>query len=759
MTNLLIVESPAKCKSLGKYLGKDFTVLASYGHIRDLLPKSGAVDVENNFKLSYELIEKNKKHLDAIKSAAKKSDTIYLATDPDREGEIISWHIKQVLDEAGITKKKKIQRVVFNEITKNAVLNAVQSPREISLHLVNAQQARRVLDYLVGFNLSPLLWKKIQYGLSAGRVQSPSLRMVVDRENKINVFISKPYWKVFALSGEMTFSLYSVKGKKLGQFTFKNVDEVKNIITDIKKLKDNLTVTDIEKKERKRQSKPPFITSTLQQEASRKLGFNTKRTMQIAQKLYEGFSINKEVTGLITYMRTDSVSLSKEGIASIRKYIGKNYGDEYLNPSVRVFANKSKNAQEAHEAIRPVDVALTPEKVKKYLDPSQYKLYTLIWNRTVASQMIHASIALITIKAETGTHYLFKASSSTVTHKGFLLLYDDGEEEDKEQISLSKVEKGEKLPINVIDFSEHKTEPPPRYSEATLVKAMEEHGIGRPSTYASTISTLVNRKYVEIINRQLIPTDAGEVLNEFLVSHFEKYVDYDFTAELENTLDEISRGEKEWIPVLKEFWVSFHELIQHKEKTVSREEAIKERVLGIDKKSGKKVSVRYGRYGYHVQIGTRDDEEKPIFGPLLPNMKAADVTLPLALKLCTLPLVLGLDEDDEKIVAGVGPFGPFLRYQKKKFVSIQDKNPLEITLEEAKEIIAQKIEVDRNKLVAEFPEENIQILNGRFGVYIKSGKRNVKIPKTVGNPETLTLKECQAIIEKTPVSKFRRRAS
>ena len=758
--NLLIVESPAKCKSLGRYLGKSFNVLATYGHIRDLESKSGAVDVENGFKPKYSLIEKNIKHLNKIKDCVKKSKTIYLATDPDREGEIISWHMKKVIDEAGLSKNKEIFRVVFHEITKQAVLNALENPCDISMNLVNAQQARRILDYLVGFNLSPLLWKKIRYGFSAGRVQSPTLRMVADREHEIEKFVSKTYWKVFATSDKLKFALYAIADNKLTQFSIKDAKEVKKLTSDIEKTsKKKLIIKEIEKKIRKRQNRPPIITSTLQQDAYRRLGFRTRSTMMIAQKLYEGFSINGVQTGLITYMRTDSVNISKFGVDQIRDYIKKNYDASYLSPTVKKYTNKSKNAQESHEAIRPVDVNLTPDKVKKYLTNDQYKLYKLIWNRSIATQMTHATIEQTTIKALAGSQYHFRISCSNITHPGFLVLdKDDKDSDDKDAlVTLPPLKIGEKLNIEKIDYTEHHTEPPPRYTEASLVKDMEKHDIGRPSTYATTLLTLLGRKYVAIEDRQLFPTEAGLVVNEFLVNHFTKYVDYDFTARLEDILDEISRGEKEYIPVLNDFWKDFNTLLIEKEKTVSREEAIKERILGKDPISGKPVSIRYGRYGYHVQIGTRDDKEKPLFGPLLPGMKAKDVDLELALQLATLPKILGTDADGEKIATGVGPFGSFIRYQKNKFVSLRDRNPLTLTLVEAKKLIQDKTTEEKNRVINEFPKENIKLLKGRFGDYINDGKRNVKIPKTVADPKTLTLKECLEIIKNTPVSNFRRR--
>ncbi|MDI9347526.1 MAG: type I DNA topoisomerase [Methylacidiphilales bacterium] len=768
--NLLIVESPAKCKTLLKYLGDSYTVLASYGHVRDLLPKSGAVNTEHNFEPTYELIEKNIKHLDAIREAVQDATTLYLATDPDREGEIISWHINEILTKEGLLQNKEVHRVVFNEITKPAVLEAIQHPRAISPHLVNAQQARRILDYLVGFNLSPLLWKKIRYGLSAGRVQSPALRMIVERESEIESFKSTPYWKIFSdfisdSKQKCTAQLIKIDDKKIDQFHFANSEDVDACVQKINETSNGIAVvSEVEKKIRKRQSAPPFTTSTLQQEAVRKLGFGTKRTMQIAQKLYEGMSIGGTTTGLITYMRTDSTRLSDEGIKSIRAVIGSIYGKEYLPEHPRQFVNKSKNSQEAHEAIRPVSAEITPDSIKTYLEPEQFRLYQLIWRRAVASQMIHATIQTSAVNFEVANRFIFRATGSQILHPGFMSVYQISNEEvsnssesaSDESTIIPEFNQGENVGCESPRSTEHSTEPPPRYSEASLVKALEEYGIGRPSTYASIISTLVSRQYVSLEEKQFKPTDTGVVLNDFLCNHFHKYVDYGFTAKLEDTLDEISRGETEWLPILNEFWNEFSNQVKEKDISVTREEAIKERNLGVDPVSGRKVTVRYGRYGPHVQIGTREDVEKPIFGPLLPGMKSNDVTLELALDLCTLPKELGKDESGEAVTVGVGSFGPYVRFDKTKYISIKDKNPLTIKLEDVLVLINERREFDKNKIIKEFADSEIKILNGMYGAYIATPDRNVRIPKTILDPKTLTLAECVQIVEKTPISRFAR---
>ena len=481
--------------------------------------------------------------------------------------------------------------------------------------------------------------------------------------------------------------------------------------------------------------------------------------MQLAQKLYEGMKIGGTTTGLITYMRTDSIRISPDSINAIRLLIESRYGKEYLPEKPRVFATKSKNAQEAHEAIRPVSVELTPEAVKQYLDPSLFKLYQLIWRRTVASQMIHATMTLASISFLADEQYLFKVSGSQITHQGFLILYGLPDEEDSSNAHagiLPHFSEGEIAPLVAVDYTEHTTEPPPRFSEASLVKMLEEYGIGRPSTYASIIATIVGKKYVTLEDRQFHPTDTGIVLNDFLYNHFGKYVDYTFTASLEDILDAIARGETEWLPALDQFWKEFEAQVTEKDKSVTREEAVKERVLGMCPETNRKVSVRYGKYGLHVQIGTRDDEEKPKFGPILPGMKAKEITLKQALELCTLPRTLGKDAADEEVVAGVGFFGPYIRYRKNKFISLKEISPLKVELSTALTMIEEKDRFEKEKLIREFPDSEIKIQNGIYGPYISTPERNVKIPKTIADPKTLTLAECQAIIDTTPVSRFSR---
>jgi len=609
--NLVIVESPAKAKTIKKYLGKGFEVLASYGHVRDLLPKEGAVDTEHEFAMKFRAIEKNQKHIDAIAKAMKKADALYLATDPDREGEAISWHIVELLKEKKLLKNKEVHRVAFHEITKRAINEAMEHPRALSEELINAQQARRALDYLVGFNLSPLLWKKIRRGLSAGRVQSPALRLIVEREEEIEKFKKREYWTIEAdlAKGKEEFlsRLQHLKGKKLSQFSITDEKSAAAAVTSLNKDADGkLTVSKIDKKQRKRKPAAPFTTSTLQQEASRKLGFTAQRTMRIAQQLYEGIDAGSGAAGLITYMRTDSVNLAAEALDEIRDVITQRFGKDKLPAKPWVYKTKSKNAQEAHEAVRPTLANNDPDSLKKHLSTDQFKLYSLIWKRTMASQMNHALIDTVAVDLTAGKDSIFRANGSTIVDPGFMLVYmesvDDnaGEDKDKDDRLLPPLEQGETIKLKAIRPIQHFTEPPPRYSEASLVKALEEYGIGRPSTYASIISTLQNREYVEMDKRRFIPTDVGRVVKKFLTEHFTQYVDYNFTANLEDDLDAIARGEKEWIPLLKDFWKPFKHLVDDKDKTVSRRDVTHEAMDEKCPKCNAPLSIRLGKRGRFI---------------------------------------------------------------------------------------------------------------------------------------------------------------
>ncbi len=607
--NLIIVESPAKAKTIKKYLGTDFEVLASYGHVRDLLPKEGAVDPAEHFAMRYELIEKNAKHVAAIVSAMKKSAALYLATDPDREGEAISWHVHEILKEKKALKNKPTHRVVFHEITKTAVKAAIEYPRDISMELVNAQQARRALDYLVGFNLSPLLWRKIRRGLSAGRVQSPALRMIVEREEAIEKFIPQEYWDITAAlkahAQPFTAKLSTYQNEKVEQFSITTAEQANTIKTALEKAaKKKLTVLKVEKKQRKRNPAAPFITSTLQQEAARKLGFTAQRTMRTAQQLYEGIDIGHGAVGLISYMRTDSVNLALEAIDEIRRLIAEKYGKHNVPDEPRSYKTRAKNAQEAHEAIRPTSVLHLPETIKPFLSAEQYKLYDLIWKRTVACQMIHATIDTVAVELQCGDQATFRANGSVVVDPGFMRVYqedlDDGKTENDESSMLPALKEGEIIDLEALHCNQHFTEPPPRYSEATLIKALEEYGIGRPSTYASIISTLQNREYVVLENKRFKPTDIGRIVNRFLTQHFTQYVDYGFTAQLEDELDAISRGEKEWIPLLDQFWQPFKHQVDDVLETVQRKDVTQEALDEQCPQCGKPLSIRLGRYNRFV---------------------------------------------------------------------------------------------------------------------------------------------------------------
>jgi len=765
--HLLIVESPAKAKTINKYLGKDFTVLASYGHVRDLVPKEGAVDPNNNFAMRYDLIEKNEKHVDAIVKAAKGADDIFLATDPDREGEAISWHIAEILKERGLVKDKPMQRVVFTEITPRAIKEAMGHPREIAGDLVDAQQARRALDYLVGFNLSPVLWRKVQRGLSAGRVQSPALRMIVEREEEIEAFIAREYWSIDAAcahpSQPFTARLTKLDGKKFEQFTVTDGDTAEAARLRIQQAAQGaLHVTDVASKGRKSRPAPPFTTSTLQQEASRKLGFTTRKTMQVAQKLYEGVAIGEEegTVGLISYMRTDSVNLSQDALAEIRDVIARDYGIASLPDQPNTYQTKSKNAQEAHEAVRPTSALRTPAQVARFLTDDERKLYELIWKRAVACQMIPATLNTVSVDLSAGSEHVFRASGTTVVVPGFLAVYEEGKdtksaEDDDEGRKLPAMKPGDRVPLERIQAEQHFTQPPPRFTEAALVKALEEYGIGRPSTYASIIQTLLFRKYVEMEGRSFRPSDVGRAVSKFLSSHFTQYVDYDFTAKLEDELDAVSRGEEDWIPLMARFWDPFSKLVEEKNESVDRAEASGARELGTDPKTGKPVSVRLGRFGPYAAIGStaEDAEDKPKFASLRPGQSMHTISLEDALELFLMPRALGQDKDED-VSVGIGRFGPFAKRGSTYASLKKEDDPYTIDLARAVFLIEEKEEIARNRIIKEFEGSDIQVLNGRFGPYISDGRMNGKIPKD-REPASLTLAEVQQLMEETgkPVRK------
>ncbi len=771
--NLVIVESPAKAKTIEGYLGKDYKVASSMGHIRDLRKGNGAIDIENDFEPTYEVSEEKKDVISNLKKLSKDAELVYLASDEDREGEAISWHLKEVLD----LKDAKTRRIVFTEITKKAILNAIENPRGIDIDLVNAQQARRVLDRLVGFELSPILWKKIKTGLSAGRVQSVAVRLVVEREREIDRFEAKSSFKVSAI-----FDLG--KGKSLVADLAEKFDSEKEAVEFLESCKGaTFTIGDLQKKPAKKSPAPPFTTSTLQQEAGRKLGFSVLQTMVVAQKLYEA--------GKISYMRTDSVNLSDEAVAGATKQIESVYGKEFIQ--TRRYKTKSSGAQEAHEAIRPTDFSVTEAGA----DRNGQRLYELIWKRAIASQMADAELERTTaiIKVSTNPRTL-TASGEVIKFEGFLKVYMESKDEDEQESEageegskvLPPLNVGQELQLNEMSATETFSRHPARYTEPTLVKKLEELGIGRPSTYAPTISTIQKRGYVvkearegkerrykiyvladnnvkgtvasEITGAEknkLFPTNIAMVVNDFLVEHFPDITDYSFTATIEQEFDEIANGKIGWQKMIKQFYTPFHKTVSKTELVERSSVQNKSRELGVDPKSGKNVYVKLGRFGAYVQIGENPEEgskEKPKFAGLRPGQFIENITLEDALELMKMPRDLGLFEE-KPVVANIGRFGPYVLHDKK-FVSIpKEEDPYTITPERAVELIEAKRIADANKLIKAFPENpDITILNGRFGPYIKAGKKNVKIPKG-RTPVDLTLEECVTLAANAPERKGR----
>jgi len=804
-SNLLIVESPAKAVTLKKYLGKDFEVLATYGHVRDLLPKSGAIDTEHDFAMQYEVIARNSKHVDAIAKAAAQAEHIYLAPDPDREGEAIAWHVAELLKSKRNIKNKPMQRVVFYEITQSAVREAVANPREISIPLVNAQQARRALDYLVGFNLSPLLWRKIRPGLSAGRVQSPALRLIVERELEIEAFRSQEYWTVHLdsqKSGQpFTAKLFQYQGKKLDQLSIASEAEYQKIFDKVSAAKLPPRVVRVEKKAKQRHAAAPFTTSTLQQEAARKLGMSTDRTMRIAQQLYEGVDIGGQTVGLISYMRTDSVTLAQEALREIRDYVTAQFAPDYLPKAALIYKSKAKNAQEAHEAIRPTSIARTPDTMREFLAPDQARLYEMIWKRTLACQMAPARFDTVSLDIRLGgDDTLFRASGQTLVFPGFIAVYqesvDDSEEEESKK--LPPLEEGDTVALERLYGEQHFTQPPPRFSEASLVKTLEEHGIGRPSTYASIISTLQAREYAMLDKKRFKPTDVGRVVIRFLTEHFTRYVDYGFTAQMEDELDEISDGKRDWIPVLNDFWHPFAALIEDK-KNIERKDVTQELIdedcpkcgkplsmrlgkrgnfigctaypecdytrnlantvdagearkeLGDDPVSGLPVLLLRGPFGYYVQLGEVEvgAKVKPKRISWPKELPPEDADLAAATKLLQLPKDLGLHpESAKKVIVNIGRFGPYIGHDGK-FKSIpRTDSVFTIQLERAVELLAEAR--TSNTVLRELgahPDDQkpVEVCNGRYGPYVRHGKVNATLPKDI-SPEEVTLPEALTLL-------------
>ncbi len=769
--NLVIVESPAKAKTISRFLGKNYKVLASMGHVRDLPKSKMGIDIDGDFEPTYMVSVDKKKVIKELKDNLKKSENLWLATDEDREGEAIGWHLLKALKVD--PKKIPVKRIVFHEITEGAIKASLDHPREIDQDKVDAQQARRVLDRLVGYELSPLLWKKVRYGLSAGRVQSVAVRLIVDKEREIQAFVPEEYWKIIGdfqkdgskkTEGIFQAELQKYKGKKLKVTNGKDAEKV---LSDIDGA--DYKVVKVDKKDVKRNPSPPFITSTLQQEASRKLGFSVKKTMRVAQQLYEGIDVGSGETGLITYMRTDSLNLSKLAVDTAKKVILDEFGKEYCVPKPRVY-KKVKGAQEAHEAIRPVDLELKPENAKKYLSADQYKLYDLIWKRTLACQMAHAVLSKTAVdiepmKAGKSTQYMFRATGQTVKFAGFMKVYMEGSDDENAAANdgekfLPELNEDEDVNLMKMNSTQHFTKPPARYTEASLVKMMESEGIGRPSTYAPTISTIMNRGYVEKEGRSLRPTDLAMLVTDILVEHFPKVVDYKFTAGMEEKLDKVEQGELEWVPMIKEFYGPFHKKIEQKDKSLEKEKVLKSRNIGKDPKSGLDVVVRHGRFGAYVQLGEYSKEEidqmeeKPRRASLPDGTYFETITLEEALKSLELPRDLGKNKDGERVVVLVGRYGPYLKVGSVNVSLPKDYDPYTVTLEESEKI--SKEEIKRKKEMAKpileldnDPESGGQILvkNGRFGPYITDGKTNVSVPKSM-DPKEITFGKAVEMLEK-----------
>jgi DNA topoisomerase-1 len=830
--NLVVVESPAKAKTINKYLGKDYTVLASYGHVRDLPAKDGSVRPDEDFAMSWDVDSKSSKRLSDIASALKQSDKLILATDPDREGEAISWHVLEVLQKKKALQGKPVERVVFNAITRQAVTDAMKHPRQIDSALVEAYLARRALDYLVGFTLSPVLWRKLPGARSAGRVQSVALRLISDREMEIEAFKSQEYWTIEAdmRTGDgaaFTSRLNAIAGKRLAKLAIPDEASAKAIETAVKN--GRFVIENLDSKPVKRHPQPPFTTSTLQQEASRKLGFSSQQTMQTAQRLYEGIDIGGETVGLITYMRTDGVQMAGEAIAAARNTIQTIFGEPYVPGAPRVYRSKAKNAQEAHEAIRPTDLSRKAADITKYLQKDQAALYELIWKRTIASQMESAEMerttADITTTGEDGKLYSFRATGSVVKFDGFLKLYQEGRDDaaDEESNRLPAMTKGEAVGLTQVKPIQHFTEPPPRYSEASLIKKMEELGIGRPSTYTAILTVLRDRGYVRMEQRKLIPEDKGRLVTAFLESFFSRYVEYDFTANLEEQLDQISAGGAAWKTVLRNFWDEFTKAVNETQdlrvaevletlnvllgphvfpersdgqparkcpscedgelslktgkfgafigcgnypdcrytrqlgngekanETAVPAEGI---LLGTDPKTGLEVTRHEGRFGPYVQLGKPEDGEKPKRASIPKGYDPSDANLDLALRLLALPRTVGQHpETGKEITAGIGRYGPFVLHDGTYANLPNAEEVFTVGINRAVDLLAERKNKSRRaastalRELGEHPDGggSINIMDGRYGPYVKFGKINATLPRNV-KPEDVTLEQALELI-------------
>ncbi len=751
MPPLLIVESPTKAKTINKFLGSSYTVISSYGHIRDLPKNKMGVDTKHNFAPTYIIPDDKKDKVKALQTAAKKASEVYLATDEDREGEAIAWHIAEVLD----LDEKTAKRITFHEITKSAIENALKNARTLDMHLVDAQQARRILDRLVGFELSPLLWKKVRRGLSAGRVQSVAVRIVVERERERLAFNQEEYWSiegVFEKSGtEFPAKLQAIGDKKIDKLDIKNTKEAQAIVEAVKDAK--FSVISVEEKEASKKPPTPLTTSTLQQEAHNRLGMSAKQTMTLAQKLYE--------TGFITYMRTDSLNMSTQFLDAAQTYIKTTFGTEYAKGSVAYHTSK-KGAQEAHEAIRPTNPDASPDDARASLDPGMAKLYDLIWRRTMASQMPSAKMQRTAIDL-LGNDHTFRATGSTVVFDGYMKVWQASEDK-----LLPAMTKGDDLgPAKEIKPEQHFTEPPARYSDATLVKALEEHGVGRPSTYAPTLSTIEAREYVlRDDNKKLYPSDIAMIVTDLLVEHFPQIVDLEFTAKMEKQFDAIADGEESWTQAIDDFYEPFHKLIEEKTEDLSRSDIMKERSLGVDPVTGLEVIARNGRFGPFVQLGPITDEIKPKRASLEKHQALETITLTDAMKLFILPRELGAHPNGYAIIANTGRFGPYLKCGDMNISLPEGTDPKTITLEQAIEFCTSGVEkkIKMNTPIAELgedPETKAKILvkDGRFGPYVTDGKTNATIKKDI-DPKSITREMAIEMLEKkrkAPKRKFTRK--
>ncbi len=834
--NVVVVESPAKAKTINKYLGQDYTVLASYGHVRDLPAKDGSVRPDEDFAMSWETDAKSKKRIDDIAKALKSADKLILATDPDREGEAISWHVLEILKRKGVLKDKTIERVAFNAVTRSAILDALDNPRVIDDDLVEAYLARRALDYLVGFTLSPVLWRKLPGARSAGRVQSVALRLVCDREMEIEAFRPQEYWTLEALmrtgAGDtFTARLSAIDGKKVDKLAIGNETDARRIEAAITSAP--FRVDSVQSKPVRRNPQPPFITSTLQQEASRKLGLSSARTMQLAQRLYEGVDLDGDTVGLITYMRTDGVQMAEEAIASCRSVIGSRFGDRYVPDAPRRYTTKARNAQEAHEAIRPTDLTRHPDEIADRIDRDLARLYELVWKRTVASQMASAETERTTIEMSAtgndGVGYGLRAVGSVLRFDGFLALYQEGRDDDDdsdESKRLPAVKEGEAVDLTKLDVSQHFTEPPPRYTEASLIKKMEELGIGRPSTYTAILTVLRDRGYVQLDKKRLVPEDKGRLVTAFLESFFKRYVEFDFTANLEEQLDRISAGDADWKAVLRDFWNDFIATVEGiSDLRVSEVlEALNEllgphifpatedgkdprqcpncetgrlslktgrygafigcsnypdcrytrqiagpgdnedqsavspdgKLLGSDPETGLPVSLRDGRFGPYVQLGGEDNGEKPKRASVPKGVSPETVDLDHALKLLSLPREVGLHpETGKQIVAGIGRYGPFVNHERTYANLDSVDEVFTVGLNRAVTLLAEKAAKTKGGSAAvirelgDHPGEGgpIQLMNGRYGPYVKHGRINATLPKGT-SPDEITLAEAVDLLDK-----------